>query len=29
MDQIPCTQITSLKNIKGSLWAGSTKGALN
>tara|TARA_B100002019_G_scaffold147685_1_gene127152 strand:+ start:3581 stop:5749 length:2169 start_codon:yes stop_codon:yes gene_type:complete len=27
MDQIPCTQITSLKNIKGSLWAGSTKGA--
>ena len=27
MDQLPCTQITSLKNIKGSLWAGSTKGA--
>ena len=27
MDQIPCTQITSLKNIEGSLWAGSTKGA--
>ena len=27
MDQLPCTQITSLKNIKGSLWAGSSKGA--
>ena len=27
MNQVPCPQITALKNIKGSLWAGSAKGA--